>query len=523
MIMLSTLGVSAIAAYGSLSVRVNNNLLDYFHTDSPVRHRVQTLHENLSGMENFSIVLDGDIEGTFHKARYLAEIDEIQRFLRASDAFDSSLSLVDVVSLFNSAVNNSGRLELPDEDEVVRELTSLLSRDQIASFVSEDFSQARILVRHNLGASQALNQALAKLQGFIAERTDTGLHVHLTGESILSNRAADRMAVGQAQSLGLMLLVIFAVISLLFLNAKAGLLATLPNLLPIIMLFGVMGYAGIPLDSGTSMIAAIALGICVDNTMHFMVRYNRELSRRKSEISAIEATLRDEAMPITTATIALALGLGVLVFSNFPPVVYFGLLSSMVILLAYYANFFITPILLSATRLTSLWDLLSVGLRRELINNCGLFYGMRFGQVKRLVLMSEVRTFPAGFNVIQQGQEGKEIFVLLSGKCETNIHHIDTQPGMKQAVQVGQVVGLTSLLCGRPCRTTLTTLNECKLMVLSWDSIQRGIKLYPRTACHLYRNLSIMLGVRFADHATLQPNSTGRLALPEAPMFSFVG
>ncbi|MEN8166414.1 MAG: cyclic nucleotide-binding domain-containing protein, partial [Pseudomonadota bacterium] len=262
------------------------------------------------------------------------------------------------------------------------------------------------------------------------------------------------------KSLGLMLLVIFVVISLLFLNMKAGLLAIVPNLLPVVMLFGVMGFAGIPLDSGTSMIAAIALGICVDNTMHFMVRYNRELARRKDATRAIEATMRAEAMPITTATIALSLGLGVLIFSSFTPIACFGLLSSMVILLAYYANFFVTPILLSATRLTSLWDLLSIDLRRELINNCGLFQGMQPRQVKRVILMSEVRAYQAGETVMRRGEDGKELFVLLEGSGEIRTGSPGAGSDSVTPVRAGQVFGLAALLRGRPRRSTLVTLEN---------------------------------------------------------------
>ncbi|MEN8168004.1 MAG: MMPL family transporter, partial [Pseudomonadota bacterium] len=202
-IMLLTLAVCAVAAYGSLSVGVNNNLLDYFQADSPVRYRVQTLHQELAGMESFSILLDGDIEGTFQKSRYLEEIGEIQDFLRRSADFDSSLSVTDSLSLFNSAVNDTGELALPDDDEVLAELTNLIDREHIASYVSADFSQARILVRHNLGDSRELNRALESLQSFIDERTDAGLHINITGESILTSRAADRMALGQAKSLGL--------------------------------------------------------------------------------------------------------------------------------------------------------------------------------------------------------------------------------------------------------------------------------------------------------------------------------
>lgn len=500
-ILLFTVTSLSVAAYGSLSIQINNNILDYFNQGSPVKYRASTLHEKLSGMETFSIILDGNIEDTFKRSRYLEEVVEIQRYLESTSSFDSSISIADYLALLNSVVNESGSLQLPDDDEVLGELNVLINHKNIKGYVTSDFSQTRIVVRHNIYASNNLNKALAELQSFVDENTDKGLNVNITGESVLTSQATDQMAAGQAKSLGLMLLVIFMVISLLFVNVKAGLLATLPNLFPIVILFGVMGYTGIPLDSATSMIAAIALGICVDNTMHFMVRYNCELTQHKSETKAILTTMREEATPITAASIALFLGLGVMVFSNFTPIAYFGILSGMVILLAYYANFFITPLLLSTTRLITLWDLLSLELRRGLIHDCPLFKGMRPRHVKRVILMSQVRDFKTGETIMHEGVEGKEMFILLEGKGMIHTIKPDTASKSVLSVGSGHVFGLTALVCGQTRISTAVALEDTKVLVLTWDSIQRGARFYPRIIFHLFRNLSAILANRFTEDA----------------------
>ncbi|MCU7850917.1 MAG: MMPL family transporter [Candidatus Thiodiazotropha sp. (ex Monitilora ramsayi)] len=518
-ILLFTLSLLAIAAYGSLSIQVNNNILDYFNESSPVKYRAMTLHDQLSGMESFSIILDGDIEDTFLRSRYLEEVVKIQDYLDSSPSFDSNISITDYLALLNSAMNDSGMLELPDDDEVLSELNNFINHKNIKGYVSPDFSQARIVVRHNLYASYDLNMALAELQSFIDNNIDHGLHVDITGESILTSQTADKMAEGQAKSLGLMLLVIFTVISLLFVNVKAGLLATLPNLFPIIMLFGVMGFTGIPLDSATSMIAAIALGICVDNTMHFMVRYNRALTQHKSEARAIQMTMQEEATPITAATIALFLGLGVMVFSSFTPIAYFGVLSGMVILLAYYANFFITPLLLSSTRLITLWDLLSLELRRGLIHDCPLFKGMLPRQIKRVILMSQVRDYKAGEAIMYKGEEGKEMFILLEGRGEVSTVRQDTTVESTLPIEAGHVFGLTALLCESARNSTAIALEDSKVLVLTWDSIQRGARFYPHIIYQLFRNLSAILANRFAENeSTHTPITTTMFQLENFPL-----
>jgi len=518
-IVITTGLVALIAAYGSLSIRIDNSLLNYFDPDSAVRQRTLTLHEELSGIQTFSIVVNGHLEGTFERVRYLKEIEKIQAYLDAQTAFDFNVSFADYISLLHSAVNDTGEIELPMEDDVVRALTIFVKPESVKHYVSEDYSQASIVIRNNIGASETLNKALSQLDTFLRQEVDSALEVTITGELILHSRAADYMAEGQAKSLGLMVLVILIVISVLFVNVRAGLLATLPNLFPVLVLFGVMGYADIPLDSGTAMIAVIALGICVDNTMHFMVRYHRELAHHRDETKAIEETIRVEVVPVTTASVALALGLGVLTFSHFLPIVYFGALSAMVIAVAFYADFFLTPILLSTTRLVTLWDLLSVRWRRELVDNCALFRGMRRGQIRRILLHGEIRTYPAASVIMQSGESGQEIFVLLSGRAEVSSVAQDSSIERHPTLFTGHVFGLMGLVCGRPRLATAVTLEETTLLTLDWERLQRISRFYPRIAAQLFKNLATLISDRFAEtvHATTEPDDHETRELAHKP------
>lgn len=498
-IILITVSAVVVCVYGALSLRVNNNIFDYFDEGSPVRQRSEILHEELSGLKTFSIVVNGRIDGTFQRVRYLDELQEIQHYLADSKDFDFSVSLADYLALINSAMNEMTEPELPEDDDVLREITIFVPHRNVKEHVSADYSRASIVVRHNLASSYDLKRALQKLQEFMQVHTDEDLDVRITGESILTSRAADRMASGQGKSLILMLLVIFTVISLLFVNIRVGLLAILPNVFPVVVLFGVMGYAGISLDTGTAMVSAIALGICVDNTMHFMVRYNRELKGSRSEDAAIAATLRHEVTPIAATSLALALGLGTMAFSSFTPVAYFGMLSGMVMLFAFYADFFITPILLSGTRLITLWDLLSLRLRRELTRNCALFRGMRPGQIKHIILMGQVREYKAREVIMRQGEVGRDMFILLEGRAEIST----TKPGgVVDSVHIlgtGHVFGIVALVCERSRISTAVALEDSRVLSLTWDSIRRTARFFPRSSIHLFSNISALIGDRFAE------------------------
>jgi predicted RND superfamily exporter protein len=498
-ILLISASAIVISAYGAVSLRVNNNIFDYFDKGSPVRQRAEILHEELSGLKTFSIVVDGRIDGTFQRVRYLEELQEIEQYLANSPDVDFSVSLADYLALVNGAMNESPAPELPEDDDVLREISIFVAHRNVKEYVSADYSRANIVVRHNLASSYDLKRALQNLHQFVRDKTDEDLDVRVTGESILTSRAADQMAGGQGKSLFLMTLVIFTIISLLFVNVRVGLLAILPNTFPVVVLFGVMGYAGIPLDTGTAMVSAIALGICVDNTMHFMVRYNRELKGSPNEEGAIAATLRHEVTPIAATSAALALGLGTMAFSSFGPVASFGTLSAIVMLVAFFADFFITPILLSTTRLITIWDLLSLRLRRELTRNCALFRGMRPGQIKRVILMGQVHAYKAGDAIMRQGEVGREMFILLEGSGEISTIKPGAGVDTVRTLGPGHVFGIVALVCGRTRISTVVALEDTRVLSLTWEGVRRTARFYPRSANHLFGNIAAIIGDRFAE------------------------
>ena len=385
--------------------------MDYFSANSSFSRYATILHERLSGMQTLSIVVSGQPD-SFLNVMQLEELQSLQQFIEDSGNFDSSYSYADFIGVVHSGIDSvtPAAPYLPTRDEVVREYSQMLDTNVLRPFVSEDFSQARIIVRHNISSSRELNQSVAKIMDFARQWLAPGLSIQVTGESYLNNRAVDYMADGQAKSLALMLVVIFLLVSLLFMQMKAGMIAVLANLFPIISLFGVMGYLDLALDTGTAMVAAIAMGIAVDHSMHFMVRYQRA---EQTSGNALESTVGREATPIIATAIALAMGFATLSLSEFPPVARFGLLSAMVMLLALISTFLIMPLLLWHSRLISVWDILSLKIRQQVIDNCPLFSGMRRWQAKKVVALSRLQDFQQGEAIFLQGQDAHYLRVLL--------------------------------------------------------------------------------------------------------------
>jgi len=222
------------------------------------------------------------------------------------------------------------------------------------SVINEDFSKASILVRTNLSGSRRVEDTLDRIRLHVAEHFPAELPVNLTGTLVLLTGTTSDIVAGQIKSLTLALGIIFLVMTAMFLSAKIGFFAILPNVVPIVIFFGVMGWLGIYLNLGTSLIAAIALGIAVDSTIHYMARLNLELRGETDQVAALVRTVRTVGVPIVYTTVALFLGFLTFAFSSFVPIQNFGILTAFTMAAALGANLVLLPALLATTKVQNL-------------------------------------------------------------------------------------------------------------------------------------------------------------------------
>ncbi|MGB0722168.1 MAG: MMPL family transporter [Gammaproteobacteria bacterium] len=486
-----------ICLIGASQIRVDNDPSSYFEAHDAVSLDRQTLEDRLTGSHTFSIVFDARVEDTFLKVRYLRALVRTQKHLEQTGLFRKTFSFADIMQRINVVMeeDDSGRLYLPEDDAIAREYALFLDPDDVAPYVSKDYSQARIQVRHTIAGSHELSGVMDDIQAFLDENLPRGVDYHITGDEVMTKHAADYMALGQVISLSLVFLVIGVLTATLFVNAQAGLIAVIPNLFPVALLFGVMGWFGLPLDTSTAMVAAIALGICVDDTMHFMVRFHRANRGREHALDALKETVRHEAMPIFSTSIALTAGFALLGLSGFPPVAHFGLLSAMMMLGALASTFLITPLLLSSVRLVSLWDMLDLHLQRRVQENCALFRDMKPWQIKKLILLSEVRRFEPAEPLFHQGEVGDVLYVVLVGNVE--IWRSD-KGDLRPLLQLGegQMFGEMALIRRQPRSASVVALGQTRVLLLRWSDVERIRRIHPRIAARLFLNLASILGDR---------------------------
>ena len=329
-------------------IRSDGSLPGFFEPDSEILQRVRAIGEHLAGVGCLSIRIDAPAAGDFHRADTLQRVDALQMRIAQDEFFDKTVSLTDFIKLAHREVNDGRpeQLTIPDSDRSIAEYMLFLHRDDIDRYVNTSGDSLRIDVRHALCSTEEFNVAVARLESTIRDTIPSGFTARVTGRSLLVHSAVSTIARAQFYGLGFVLVVVFLLITLLFGDIRVGLLSLIPNVFPVAVLLGVMGALDIPLNTGTCMVAVIALGIAVDDTIHFLARYRESARRCASPAHAIHACLYAEIRPIMCTSLSLSAGFAVIGLSHFLPIQQFGRLSAVVMLAALLADLLLTPVLL---------------------------------------------------------------------------------------------------------------------------------------------------------------------------------
>src|SRR6185295_7580179 len=361
--------------------------------------------------------------------------------------------------------------------------------------VTQDFRKANVLVRTKLSGSKRIEDTLEHIRQYDAEHFAAEFQVHPTGNLVLISGTESDIVAGQIKSLTLALVIIFAVMALMFLSVKVGFFAILPNVLPIVIFFGVMGWLGILLNLGTSLIAAIALGIAVDSTIHYMARLNQELRGETDQTAALVRTLRTVGGPIIYTTIALFFGFLTFALSSFVPIQNFGILAGITMATSLGTNLILLPALLATTKIITLWDLLGVKLGDDPASTIPLFAGLRPSQARIAVLMGELKHFQPGQTIVRRGDLGDEMYVIIDGTTEV-LAGDSTGRQLINKLRRGDVFGEMGLV--RHAERTADVVAAGPVDVLALDNkfLQRIQNRYPRIASKVFLNLTRIL----SDH-----------------------
>jgi len=495
-------GLALLGILGIFRLEVETNPVEFFKEDTPVSRHFHDVARDLSGSTPVNILLDGREADFFEKPENIELIARIQGFLAALEGVDKTISFADYFKLVNYASNKYQKefYSLPREDFEVRMLMndykSMLGQDMFERFMTADLSRTNILLRTHLSSSEDFLETRDRVVSYLSDTLGDRAVFQVTGFGVVISQSSDLLTRGQIRSLSLTLILIFAIMFLLFLSLKVGFIAILPNCFPIIMNFGIMGWFGIELSVATSLIASIAIGLAVDDTIHYLVRYNREFREDLKKNRALEAALLTVGRPILFTTITIGAGFSILTFSHFEPTAVFGLMMVITMASALVGDLILLPSLMTHVELITVWDLLRLKLGKDPRKGIPLFNGLSRNQAHYILMAGNIVNLKGGEVLFRKGETSDSMYAVISGGLEVvdviEEEDGDVRFGTKKLINTidrGGIVGEMGMV--RSCRRSATVIATAptELLKINQRMISRLHWLYPPTAQKFFFNL----------------------------------
>lgn len=503
---------AVIAVYGAARVKVDTNLLSAFRQSSDVRVAHQAIADNLAGASPVSIVVTGPEPGYFRSIVALRRVKDLQQFLEELDGVDATISIVNYLEAIDLGLRSAGGdMEVNEHGELVEKAPAPsfwtapasqlpevfkiieLSKDTFSGVVDERFQRIRITARTSITGSSDIIRLAEEIESYAKAMFPPGVDVHTTGNLIVVSSIADGVLIGQIQSIAIAFAVIFVVLAIMFLSGRVGFAAMIPNVLPVIIFFGVMGWVGVELNLATSIIAAVALGIAVDCTIHYMARLNTQVKTAQTQREALLDTMAAVGRPVVATTLTLTAGFLVMVLSDFAIIAEFGWLSAMTMLVALLTNIVLLPAILATVPVISVWDLVATRLGASPHLTIPLFHGLGRLAVRLIVLLGTLRTFERGEAIVRKGEAGHEMYLVITGRAD--VLGADGQAIIATLAR-GDVFGEMALLRASPRVADVIAREPVEALVIDEAFLKRLRNRYPRVASRFFINIARILSDR---------------------------
>ena len=356
------------AAIGINRLSLDNRFVEYFHTDTEIHKGLKFIDNNLGGTMPMDIILnfepyeEPDIDETNdfftdqeddYPERYWYTPDKIEYLRDFHEYLSPKPTVGKLVSL--SSLEQVGRSfndgKALDGVELVSVLSSIpesVRQQMIEPYSSPEAGLMRISARlHETSDEYNLDSLITSIEQYATQKLDfSSDDMHVTGMAVLFNGMLEHLFDSQRSTLIYVVLATLIMFLLLLRSLKLAIVGLIPNILAAATALGFMGFAGIRLDVMTITIAAIIIGIGVDDAIHYLHRFRIEFRESDSVTIAVQRTHGSIGHAIYYTSMTVVIGFSVLSFSNFMPTVYFGLMTALAMILALLANLVVLPSLL---------------------------------------------------------------------------------------------------------------------------------------------------------------------------------
>ncbi len=351
----STLIVVFISIKGIVKLEVENSFINYFDTETEIYKGMKKIDDELGGTTPMDIIIkfpskikkddddefsEWEEEGEEDKAKYWFTRNKIDKILKVHDYLDSLPEIGKVLS-FGSIIRvaedlNGKKLQSLEIAVLYSKIPEEIKKEIVTPYISVENDEARINIRiKDSMESLRRNELIKKINNDLVK--EVGLQTDefkLAGVLILFNNLLQSLFKSQILTLGVVMLGISLMFFILFRNITLSLIGVTPNFIAAFFILGIIGMMEIPLDMMTITIAAITIGIAVDNSIHYIYRFKEEFSKINNYNNTVDRCHSTVGIAILNTSITIVFGFSILVLSNFIPTIYFGVFTGIAMLLA---------------------------------------------------------------------------------------------------------------------------------------------------------------------------------------------
>ena len=366
----ATLIIIFVSIFGISKLEVENSFINYFDKETEIYKGMKKIDDDLGGTTPLNIILkfpstkskktdddefsewDEDNEKEEDRSKYWFTRDKMDKILKVHDYLDSLPEIGKVLS-FGSILRvaedlNKKELQSLEIAVLYSKIPEEIKQEIILPYISVEEDEARISVRVKDSLENLRrNDLIKKINSDLNIKLNLEKEEYkLTGVLILFNNLLQSLFKSQILTLGIVMLGIFLMFFILFRNVTLSFIGIVPNFIAAFFILGIIGFMNIPLDMMTITIAAITIGIAVDNSIHYIYRFREEFDKIKDYNKTLDRCHQTVGIAILNTSITIVFGFSILVLSNFIPTIYFGFFTGVAMLLAMISVLTLLPKLL---------------------------------------------------------------------------------------------------------------------------------------------------------------------------------
>lgn len=331
----------AISLAGTFLIKRNVNIQDYFKEGNPARVGDQIMEHKFGGSKPIFVLFKGDMQSP----DVLHTMLKAEEYMKQSPDITTTQSIADLISQISEGLGEGKAI--PDDRDKIEQMWFLIDGNEMLDrMVTSDLTEGVIISKFISPENKAKKQFYDYMQKFIRENSTDECQISITGMPFIDLTMNNSLIRSQIGSLTIAVIFAVIIVGLILRSLMKGIYATIPIIAAIIILFGVMGFSGIPLNIATVLVASVVLGIGIDYSIHVITNFNYWIKSGEDIEHAMEDTIMISGKAIVINVLSVTAGFLVLLFSEMVPLQYFGFLIGLSMISSSLAALTLLPVIL---------------------------------------------------------------------------------------------------------------------------------------------------------------------------------